>query len=74
MPAVFVVAWGRLARSDWKSVLVTAHDPDEAGAIAAEAFPDRLRPEYAVHATQALERAVLDGGPLPPFWRGAVLP
>lgn len=74
MSAVFVVGWGRLARSDWKSVLVKAHDPDEALAKAAEAFPDRLRPEYAVHATEALERAVLDGEPLPPFWRGAVLP
>jgi len=72
--AVFVVGWGRLARSDWKSVLVKAHDPDEAVAIAAEAFPDRLRPEYAVHATEALEQAVLNGDPLPPFWRGAVLP
>ncbi|MBV8960813.1 MAG: hypothetical protein JOZ37_09850 [Actinobacteria bacterium] len=74
MGAVFVVGWGRLARSDWKSVLVKAHDPDEAMAIAAEAFPDRLRPEYAVHATEALERAVLNGDPLPPFWRGTVLP
>ena len=74
MPAVFVVGWGRLARNDWKSVLVTAHDPDEALAKAAEAFPERLRPEYAVHATEALERAVLDGKLLPPFWQGAVLP
>jgi len=72
--AVFVVGWGRLARSDWKSVLVKAHDPDEAVAIAAAAYPDRLRPEYAVQATPALEQAVLEGGPLPPFWRGAVLP
>lgn len=71
---MFVVGWGRLARSDWKSVLVKAHGPDEALNIAAEAFPDRLRPEYAVQATQALEQAVLGGGPLPPFWTGAVLP
>ena len=74
MAAVWVVGWGKLARSDWKSVLVKAHDPDEAMAIAAEAFPDRLRPEYAVQATEALERAVLEGEPLPPFWQGAVLP
>ena len=74
MTAVFVVGWGQLARSDWKSVLVKAYDPDEALAIAAEAFPDRFRPEYAVQATDALERAVLAGDPLPPFWTGAVIP
>jgi hypothetical protein len=70
---VWVVGWGRLARSDWRAVLVTAYDSEEAIALAAGAFPDRLRPEYAVLASDALTRAVLAGDRLPPLWQGQVL-
>ena len=47
-------------------MLVKAHDPDEALAVAAAHFPRRCRPTAAVPAAQPVARAVLAGEPLPP--------
>jgi hypothetical protein len=59
--AVWLVSWGHLYRSDWQAVLVKAYDPEDAIRVAAEALPERLRPEQAVLASEPIARAVLAG-------------
>jgi hypothetical protein len=70
---VWLVTWGRPARSDWAAVLVVAFDPDEAMAVATERFPDRWQPTTAVPAAAPVARAVLAGEPLPAQSRFEVL-
>ena len=70
---MWLVTWGRPARTDWAAVLVKAHDPDEALRLAAEAHPERFRPTAAVPAAEPVARAVLAGDPLPPQSRFEVL-
>ena len=59
--SVWLVTWGHLYRSDWEAVLVKAYDPEDAVRVAAEALPDRLRPQQAVLASEPVARAVLAG-------------
>jgi hypothetical protein len=62
---VFLVTWSQPARPDWAAVLVRAHEPDEALAIAAEAHRERFRPQLAVPAAEPVARAVIAGESLP---------
>lgn len=57
---VWTVTWGRPGRSDWRAVLVVAHDADEALALASRAHPDWFRPHEVFLAGEATARAVLD--------------
>lgn len=56
---VWVVTWGRLGRADWQAALVLAYDVDEARVIAADARPDRMRPQEAFLADDSTARTVL---------------
>jgi hypothetical protein len=59
--SVFIVGWGRPGRADWQAVLVLAHEADEACALVADAYPERLRPQHALPASDATARAVISG-------------
>lgn len=56
---VWTVTWGRPGRADWRAALVLAYDVDEARVVAAEAQPDRMRPQEAFLADDSTARAVL---------------
>ncbi|MBW3667634.1 MAG: hypothetical protein KY443_00355 [Actinobacteria bacterium] len=56
---VWTVTWGRPGRADWRAALVLAYDPDEASVVAADAQPDRMRPQEAFLADDTTARAVL---------------
>jgi hypothetical protein len=58
---VFLVTWGHLYRADWQAVLVKAFDEEDAVRAVAEAYPERLRPQQAVPASEPIARAVLAG-------------
>ena len=52
MQQTWIVAWGRPGRFDWRTVEVTAHDPDEAKALARELHPELPPPPYAFLTTE----------------------
>lgn len=59
---VWMVTWGRPGRADWRAALVLAYDVDEARVVAADAQPDRMRPQEAFLADDSTARAVLSPG------------
>lgn len=56
---VWMVTWGRPGRADWRAALVLAYDVDEARVVAADAQPDRMRPQEAFLADDSTALAVL---------------